>query len=107
MKLPEPIQAYFDADQQGGSGAFLGAFASDATVKDEGRTYRGLDEIGAWWREAKQKYDHKAQPFDVSEQDGVMSVRATVTGKFPTSPAVLAYRFKLDGNRIAELEITA
>lgn len=107
MQLPDPIQTYFDADQQDGVSALLGAFALDAVVKDEGHTYFGHDAIGAWWRDAKQKYDHRAAPVALDARDGMLVVRASVTGNFPASPAMLTYTFRLTDDRIAELEITA
>jgi len=105
MQLPHPVQTYFDADQRGDGAALMTAFAPDALVQDEGRSYRGHDQIEAWWRDAKQQYAHQAAPFDMKSEGGRISVRATVTGNFPTSPATLTYHFVLAEGRIAELEI--
>ena len=105
MEMPAPVHAYFDADQRGDGAALMTAFAPNALVKDEGRSYQGHDQIEAWWREAKQQYAHQAAPFEVKTADGRVSVRATVTGNFPTSPATLTYHFVLAEGRIAELEI--
>lgn len=105
MQLPPPVQTYFDADQRGDGAALMTAFARDALVQDEGRSYRDHDQIDAWWRDAKQQYAHQAAPFEVKTADGRVSVRATVTGNFPTSPATLTYHFVLAEGRIAELEI--
>ncbi|WP_194953083.1 nuclear transport factor 2 family protein [Sphingopyxis solisilvae] len=105
MQLPHPVQTYFDADQRGDGAALMAAFAPDALVKDEGHSYRGHDQIDAWWRDAKQQYAHQAAPFEAELADDRISVRATVTGNFPTSPAVLTYHFTLADGRIAELEI--
>lgn len=107
MQMPDPLQTYFDADQRGDAEALAAAFSSDALVTDEGATYRGLEQIGAWWRDAKQQYDHRAEPFEVAASDGGFRVRANVSGNFRGSPATLTYNFKLDGDRIAELEIGA
>ncbi len=59
MNLPSPIQAYFDADERSDGEALIQAFAPDAVVKDEGHTYAGHQAIGAWWRETKDKYQHR------------------------------------------------
>lgn len=107
MQMPEPIQNYFDADRRSDAEALVAPFAQDALVKDEGASYRGADEIGAWWRDAKQQYDHRAEPFEVTAADGRVRIRAKVSGKFPGSPATLTYHFRLEGDRIAELEIGA
>jgi hypothetical protein len=105
MQLPHPVQIYFDADQRGDRTALMTAFAPDAFVQDEGRSYRGRDQIDTWWRDAKRQYAHQAAPFEVKSEGGRVSVRATVTGNFPTSPATLTYHFVLAEGRIAELEI--
>jgi ketosteroid isomerase-like protein len=107
MQMPEPIQNYFDADRRSDAEALVVPFAQDALVKDEGASYRGADEIGAWWRDAKQQYDHRAEPFEVTAAAGRVRIRAKVSGKFPGSPATLTYYFRLEGDRIAELEIGA
>lgn len=107
MQMPTPIQSYFDADQGRDAGALVAAFAADALVKDEGTAHRGHAEISAWWRGAKQQYEHRAEPFEVAVGEDRVSVRATVSGNFPGSPATLIYHFRLEGGRIAELEIGA
>lgn len=107
MALPSPIQAYFEADIARDSGALVRAFAPDAVVKDEGRTHVGRAAIDAWWRAAKAKYEHAAEPLEFDAQDDVTRVRAKVTGRFPGSPAMLTFAFRLAGDRIAALEIGA
>lgn len=107
MPLPDPIQSFFDADTSTSRNALAAAFAADAIVRDEGHTYHGLPQIEAWWHAAKRKYDHHAVPFEVRDVDGLVQVCAVVTGNFPGSPATLTYRFDLDSDRIASLEITA
>lgn len=105
MKLPAPVQVFFDADKAPGRGAPVSAFACDAVVRDEGRAHVGSHAIAAWWRAAKARYRHRAEPCGIQEQDGVTIVRARVTGEFPGSPAILAFSFRLDEDRIAALEI--
>jgi len=107
MRLPTPIQTYFDADKAAGDGAPMAAFAPDAIVTDDGRTLVGHDAIAAWWRAAKDRYRHTAEPFKIRQEGGRTLVRARVSGRFPGSPAVLTYAFRLDDGRIAGLEIGA
>jgi len=107
MALPSPIQTYFEADLARDGGAPVRAFAPDAVVTDEGRTHVGRAAIDAWWRAAKAKYQHAAEPLECDAQDDVTSVRARVTGQFPGSPATLTFTFRLAGDRIAALEIGA
>lgn len=112
MKLPAPIQAYFDADKGAADAAPTGSFAADATVADEGHTHVGPAAIEAWWLESKAKYRATAEPCDIREEQDRTVVRAKVTGEFPGSPAVLTFAFRLTEGRlmdeqIAELRIGA
>ncbi len=107
MRMPEPLQTYFDADRAVGNAAPLTAFASDAIVKDEGKLHAGHDAIAAWWQTAKAQYRHRAEPCEVREERGAIIVRARVTGEFPGSPALLTFAFQLESGRIKALEIGA
>lgn len=107
MNLPSPIQAYFDADGTRDGEAFIRAFACDAVVEDEGHSHVGLQAIGAWWRETKEKYQTVLEPLEMSEEDDVTTVIARVTGHFPGSPAMINFAFRLNGDQITNLEITA
>lgn len=107
MKLPSPIQAYFDADKDLAGAAPTSAFAIDAIVKDEGNTHIGQKAIVAWWRTAKAQYQHTADPREISEADGRFTVIAEVSGSFPGSPAMLNFMFTLKDQKIATLEIGA
>jgi hypothetical protein len=107
MQLPDPIRAYFDADQAPGGAAPVGMFTHNAVVRDEGKTYTGREAISDWWNAAKAKYHHTAVPCEIREEKRNTIVRATVTGQFPGSPAVLTFSFQLDDGLIAALEISA
>lgn len=105
MQLPPAIGVYFDADQHKNEAALVVAFAEGATVRDEGAEHAGPEAIRDWWRAAKAKYRHVAQPLEATQTDGRTVVRARVTGEFPGSPATLTFAFTLKGDRIARLEI--
>jgi hypothetical protein len=107
MKLPPAIQAYFDADTDTFSPAPTTAFATDAIVKDEGKTLVGHAAIAEWWRAAKAHYQATSQPREISGSAERYTVRAEVTGQFPGSPATLSFIFTLKNNEIATLEIGA
>jgi hypothetical protein len=105
MLLPAPIHTYFSARAPDDGAALTAAFAADAVVRDEGRSHHGPQAIRDWWLAAKAKYRHHAVPLDMAEAEGQTVVRATVTGDFPGSPAVLTFTFALRGDRIAQLSI--
>lgn len=107
MQMPPPIRTYFTARAPQDGDALAAAFASDAVVHDEGRDHHGPRQIRDWWLAAKAKYRHHAEPIDMTLGDGRTIVRATVTGDFPGSPAVLRFAFALSDDRITALEIGA
>jgi len=109
MNLPSPIRTYFDADGTADASPPMRAFAVNAVVEDEGRTHRGCEAIDAWWREAKAKNRHVAEPVAITERDAVTEVRARVSGDFAGSPAELTFAFRLspDQEAIVGLRIGA
>lgn len=107
MTLPEPIRLFFEADRTVGGDAPASLFASTATVFDEGQAHVGREAIAAWWRAAKRKYRHTAEPIDMREAGGITEVQAMVSGDFSGSPAPLTFVFALDGETIASLKIGA
>ncbi|AFK63012.1 hypothetical protein TKWG_14850 [Advenella kashmirensis WT001] len=105
IHLPEPIQAYFDADKDNGK-ALADCFTEQGIVIDEKHTYNGRAAIERWRAEATAKYEYTSEPFDVTEQDRQIIVTSRLQGNFPGSPIHIRYRFVLENNKIASLEIT-
>jgi hypothetical protein len=105
LNLPEPIAAYFEADQRDGE-AVARCFTQQAVVKDEGQTHCGLEAIKAWKTAASAKYAYTSAPFSVEQKDGRYIVTSRLTGNFPGSPLDLRYLFRLERGKIAHLEIT-
>ena len=106
MKLPAPVQAFFDADKDPHGAAPVDAFANDAIVHDEAKTHVGRAAIATWFRHTKEENQHSSSPLELSEDGAFTIVRAEVTGQFPSSPAMLTFKFKLGDDQIKELEIT-
>ena len=104
--LPQAIAAYFVADQQDPA-ALARCFTAHATVKDEGRTHVGVDAIKTWKAAASARFAYTTEPFALEQANGHHLVSSHVVGNFPGSPVDLRYRFRLDGDLIASLEITA
>ena len=104
--LPEPIAAYFVADQRGAE-ALARCFTVTATVKDEGHAYEGVEAIQAWKAAASAAYSYKVAPFALQSRGNVHVVHGRVTGNFPGSPVDLRYHFRLEHGLIASLEIAA
>ena len=102
IDLPVPIAAYFAAD----GGGVASCFIENAVVVDERREHHGRQAIGRWKTEATEKYHYTSEPLAVDCSGSDVTVIARVTGEFPGSPIELRYRFTLEGDKIARLEIT-
>lgn len=105
LDLPEPIAAYFNADQRDGD-SVARCFTKQAVIEDEGRTHCGLDAIRSWKKAASAKYAYTSVPLAVEFKDGRHIVTSRLTGNFPGSPIDLRYLFRLERGKIAHLEIT-
>ncbi len=104
LNLPEPIAAYFDADQRDGD-AVAHCFTERAVVEDEGRSHSGRAAIKAWKTAASRKYSYSSEPFAQEQREGRTIVKARLTGNFPGSPVDLQFAFRLERGKIAHLEI--
>jgi SnoaL-like domain len=105
IHLAIPIKIYFASENAHDVESLDRCFAADATVRDEGRTIKGIAAIKAWRSETREKYHHKVEPLSVTERDGKTVVTAKVSGNFPGSPVNLDHAFELHGDRIVSLEI--
>jgi SnoaL-like domain len=106
IKLPPPLESYFVPENtHDDMSAIERWFASDATVRDEGRSIKGIAAIKAWRVETAEKYQHSVEPLAVSTRDGKVVVRGRVSGNFPGSPITLDHIFEIEGGKIVFLEI--
>ena len=104
LNLPEPIAAYFDADQRDGE-AVARCFTERAVVEDEGQRHTGHAAIKAWKTAASCKYSYTSEPFAQEQKEGRTIVKTRLTGNFPGSPVDLQFVFRLERGKIAHLEI--
>jgi hypothetical protein len=104
LKLPKPVAASFTADKAD-SEAVSRCFTDDAVVKDEGHTYKRRDAIKKWKEEASAKYEYTSEPVAYEQKDGKFVVTCHLTGNFPGSPINLRFFFRIEGDKIAMLEI--
>ena len=106
IKLPTPVADYVEAANAQDAKRVAAAFLPSATVHDEGQLRRGREEIAAWASDTAVQYGFTIAPRSIDASDGRCTLRAEVSGKFPGSPATLAFHFALEGDAIASLEIT-
>jgi hypothetical protein len=105
IDLPAPIAAYFTADAAA-AGGVVRCFTENGVVIDERKEHQGRSAIGRWKTEATAKYHYTSEPLTVDVSGADVTVITRVTGEFPGSPIELRYRFTLEGDKIARLEIT-
>lgn len=105
LNLPEPIAAYFDADQRDGE-AVARCFTERAVVEDEGQSHSGHAAIKAWKSAASRKYSYTCEPFAQEQKEGRTIVKTRLIGNFPGSPVDLHFVFRLERGKIVHLEIT-
>jgi hypothetical protein len=105
IELPTALEAYFASENAHSTSAIEGCFAADATVRDEGKTIKGIAAIKAWRVETGEKYHHSVEPLAVVTRDGRVVVTGRVSGNFPGSPITLEHIFEIEGGKIASLEI--
>ena len=105
LSLPDPIAAYFRAQNAHDVDGMLSAFAPQARVYDEGQDLTGTAAIRAWIEDTTRKYRPSVTPLAIEQVDGLSVVKVRVAGTFPGSPIELRYRFGLEGGLIVALEI--
>jgi ketosteroid isomerase-like protein len=104
-RMHATLERYFAATNKHDVAGMIAELAEDAIVKDEAREHRGVPAIREWAEETIRKYKFRAQPTRVASENDRAAVSVSVSGDFQGSPIELTYRFKLDGQKIARLEI--
>ena len=106
IKLPTPVARYLDAANANDADAVAACFTHDAHVLDEARDHDGSAAIRDWAAKARRLYRFRADPRSFEPVPDGGTVTAHLTGDFPGAPADLRYRFRIAGDRVADLEIT-
>lgn len=107
IELPPPIQRYFATKEGEDTAETLACFTEDAKVLDNGEDLelKGIAQIREWITGTVAEYKLTSD-VKAGEMRGAEIVAAVVvSGDFPGSPYEFAYRFKLRGDKIAELAI--
>lgn len=104
-KLPQTITEYIEAANARDPQRAAACFHEDATVRDEGSTLSGREEIAVWIADTGEKYGATIEPADLEEADGHHILQATVRGNFPGSPITLHFNCLLRSGIIQTLEI--
>jgi hypothetical protein len=109
MHLPHAVMRFLrEADPQHKANAhdLLAAFATDATVVDNERSYTGHDEIHRWREAESSKYAYTVMATHVEKFDDTRYVVTNrLEGDFPGGVVDVIYRFTLADDLITRLEI--
>jgi hypothetical protein len=106
--VPATIRTYLDAQAVGQSDVAVRTFAAGAVVTDQGETFTGVDDIGAFLNRASTEFTYTTEETGaekIDDQHWVVDVR--LEGDFPGGVADLRYRFTVVDEQIAELFIGA
>jgi hypothetical protein len=99
------MERYVQIANSGTAKSASECFAPDATVYDEGQTYKGVAAIEDWMAATKKKYGHTVAPLELVERGGQSVLKARLAGNFPGSPITVNFSFVLAGGKIRSLEI--
>lgn len=105
-RLPATVRDFLAAHAARDAGTAIRAFTPTAVVVDEGRTFRGTDEVLDFLQHAGAEYSYTSELVGAERVDGTRWVAVVrLEGDFPGARADLRYRFTTDGDLIAELVI--
>ena len=105
IQLPSPIAAYIQAANHQNTAAMLALFTDNAVVEDEGKIYRGGQEISQWGKKSQSEYQFTLEAIDMAQAAAETVVTNTVSGTFPGSPVTLRFHFTMEGDKITGLRI--
>ncbi|MBB3674740.1 nuclear transport factor 2 family protein [Modestobacter versicolor] len=104
--LPARVQEFLTAHTARDADTAVRAFTPDAVVTDEGRTFRGTEELLGFLRHSGSEFSYTTELTAVERLDDEHWVAVNhLEGDFPGGVVDLAYRFTLVGDLIAELVI--
>ena len=104
--LPEVITAYLNAHVARDVDRAVDAYLPDASVTDEGRTYRGRAAIRQWLAGSVNEYTYTIEMTRVTQiDDRSFEVTHHLEGNFPGNEVDLRFRFILGDGGIAALTI--
>ena len=106
VQLPARVRGFLAAHTARDADAAITAFTPDAVVTDEGRSFRGTEEVLGFLRHSGTEFTYTTELTAAQQLGDEQWVAVNhLEGDFPGGAVDLAYRFTLDGDLIAELVI--
>ncbi|MGW0949001.1 nuclear transport factor 2 family protein [Streptomyces sp. NPDC002623] len=104
--LPEVITRYLKAHHAHDTAAAITAFADDATVIDDGNTYRGIAAIERWLGRSATEFTYTIHLTGVQQTDTAhYTATHHLEGDFPGGAVDLRFQFTLRDDLIEQLAI--
>jgi ketosteroid isomerase-like protein len=104
--VPRVVERYVAAQAARNFDTLVELFTDDAVVIDEGKTWRGKQEIRAWREGVASTYQYTTELQGVDGPNrGRYVARIRLEGNFPGGVVDLRYRFTVDNEQIRRLEI--
>lgn len=94
--LPAAVTAYFTLIDSADKSGIVDLFTADAVVTDDGRSYRGRDQITAWLDTAASEYTVTTTRLSTEVVGGVVTVTTRLEGNFPGGIVDLRNIFEVD-----------
>jgi ketosteroid isomerase-like protein len=105
-ELPAPVRSFLTAHVARDAETAVRAFTPDAVVTDEGRTFRGTEDILEFLRHGGSEFSYTTELTAARRVDDEHWVVVNhLEGDFPGGVVDLAYRFTVAADRISELVI--
>jgi ketosteroid isomerase-like protein len=104
-QLPLTIRAYLDAQEARDADAALTHLTPEAVISDVGESFSGEDGLRRFVTEAGAEFTVTTEITGVCRDGEIWVVSHHLEGDFPGGTADLDYRFALDGERIARIDI--
>ncbi|MBX3179069.1 MAG: nuclear transport factor 2 family protein [Candidatus Hydrogenedentes bacterium] len=105
IELTGAINRYVEACNRHDVRSALASFSEDAVVHDEGATHRGAKPIETWLADTMDQFRFQLKPIRSVVDGDHEVVSMEVSGDFDGSPVILDSRFRIEGEKIASLEI--
>lgn len=105
--LPPAVEAYLAAHGTAAPRETADLFTDDAVVHDDGRTYRGRDEIVGWRTDVARSFTYTTTRLAAAREDAEVTVTERLDGDFPGGRVDLRSAFTMDpSGAIAALRIS-
>jgi ketosteroid isomerase-like protein len=104
--LPEVITRYLKAHRAHDTGTAITAFTGEATVIDDGNTYRGTEAIEGWLGRSATEFTYTIHLTNAQQTDATHYIATHhLEGNFPGGTIDLRYQFTLRDDLIERLVI--